>query len=254
MAITLGIVQFDRSSGKPEVNHRKMVDLLEGISSPATDFILLPEDWLGPLIVKHEYYISVLNDLKNCLSSGNTLLAAGSQYVQYPDKTISMGAFINKREMIYYDKHFPSRAIGERNFITPGNRLPVVEHNGIKAGAVVCVDLFYPETVRRLAMKGAALIFNPASIPASRAELWQHIGITRAAENTVFLAMANNTNTCYPDRRKVMGRSFVAGPDGIFFKDFGSEPGVYFTEINPDIIVRTRKRWGYLEDIKLFNK
>lgn len=246
MLINLCIIQFDRSAKDPWVNRQKMLAWLQNPVRNA-DVVLLPEDWLGPLVVDSDFYLSVLGDLQRMLT-GEVLLVAGAQYVRYPDKTISTGAFVSTGGIYYYDKLFPSRAIREREFIEPGRRLAVVRHRGLDMAATVCVDLFYPEITRRLAAAGARVIFNPASIPASRMGLWHSLGITRAAENTVFLAMANNTRTAYPDGREVNGGSFVAGPDGRLFFSAGAEPGAYHYKLDMNLVDRVRERWPYLAD------
>jgi len=250
LQINLCTIQFDRSSGNPEINLDKMANWLNEVSSEV-DIILLPEAWLGPLVIGYDFHLSVLRTLQNLLPAENVLLVSGAQYVrQTASVVVSTGAFIKKKQIIHYDKHFPSHAIGERDFIAPGSRLPVVDSGEIKSGTVVCVDLFYPEICRRHALRGASIVFNPANIPAERMGLWHHIGITRAAENTVFLAMANNARTSYPDGREVAGRSFVAGPDGMFFRDLGQTPGIYYTTLNLSLIEQVRNRWKYLEDIE----
>lgn len=253
MYLTLCIVQFDRSENDPEVNRQKMLDLVGNLTRPA-DIILLPEDWLGPLIVDSAFYDAVIRDLQSILPGEEVLLVSGAQYVRCSEKTISTGAFVCSKWVCNYDKLFPSLAIGERDIIMPGKRLPVIRHRGMDVAAAVCVDLFYPEITRHLAAAGAVILFNPASIPASRIKLWHSIGITRAAENTVFLAMANNTRTRYPDGREVNGGSFVAGPDGRFFQALGPEPGTFFIELDTSLVRRVRKRWPYLSDMAQFNQ
>ena len=248
MAYSLCIVQFDRSNCEPDQNANKMLNMLK--EAKEADFILLPEDWLGPLVVDEDYYMLVIDQLRNSLPSEDILLISGAQYVRQSKIIISTGAFVTKNKTAFYDKIFPSNAIGERNFVTPGARQPVFNHRGIKVSAVVCVDLFYPEIVRALALRGAQIIFNPANIPASRMDLWQHLGITRAAENTIFLAMANNTRTSYPDGREVAGRSFAAGPDGVFFTNAGIKPGLLHVAIDISLVEQTRSRWKYLADVK----
>ncbi len=252
MPVTICIVQFDRSSRDPELNMKKMLNMLKSMSRPA-DIILLPEGWLGPQVLEDNCYSDMLRALQSELPGG-TVLVSGAQYTRYGERIISAGAFIWKNNMVWFDKIFPSRAIGERGFVKPGNRLPVIVHEKLAMASIVCVDLFYPELVRRLAAAGAIIIFNPANIPESRIKLWQSIGITRAAENTVFIAMANNTETFYPDGRNVSGGSYVTGPDGKLFVDFGPQPGLYYAEIEPDLVTRTRERWMYLADIREFER
>lgn len=250
MPVKLCIVQFDRSDKRPEVNREKMTGWLKNIP-PGTGIILLPEGWLGPRVIDRDDHTRLLQHLQNCLPPGDPLLISGGQYVRYPEgRVIATGALVNRKEIIYYDKRFPSGAIGERDFVAPGDRSPVVSHRGMRAAAVLCVDLFYPEITRNLALRGASLVLNPANIPAGRMDLWRHIGITRAAENTVFLAMANNTRTRYPDGREVAGGSFVAGPDGVFFHGCGSEPGIYPVELDLELVGRARLRWKYLDDVR----
>lgn len=168
------------------------------------------------------------------------------------DTPIDRGFFISKHldEPVPYDKLFPSQAIRERDFIVPGHHLPVVEHNGVKVGAAVCVDFFYPELVRSLALRGASLVINPANIPTNRMPLWHRLGVTRASENTVFTAMANNTGTSYPDQRQITGDSFVAYPDGFQLFTFGTEPGTYYNRFDLSLIDQVRQRWPYLDDIR----
>lgn len=250
MILKIGLVQFDRSALATRENHRKMITLLQENTTPP-DLWVLPEGWLGPEVIDHHTHRAILQELQGCLGTPTDLLVSGGQYVRQDDGgVVATGALVTPGDIVCYDKLFPSGAIGEREFIQPGHRSPVVPYRGLKVGAVLCVDLFYPEITRHLARQGAELVFNPANIPAGRMDLWQQIGITRAAENTIFLVMVNNTKTKYPDHRRVLGRSFVAGPDGNFFQDFGTKPGLYFSNLDLDLTAKARQRWKYLEDIQ----
>jgi len=94
------------------------------------------------------------------------------------------------------------------------------------------------------------VVLNPASIPADRAELWRALGLARAAENTIFLAMANNTATSYSDGRPVSGGSFVAWPYGNRLTDAGPAEGLHYFSLDLAEITRVRSRWPYLEDVR----
>jgi predicted amidohydrolase len=117
-------------------------------------------------------------------------------------------------------------------------------------GVLICVDAFYPELARSLALNNAHIIFNPSNIPQNRSELWKHISVTRAAENTVFYVFVNNTNTLYPDGRMVKGHSIVASPDGEVILEAGEEEKVSQIELDLNQIDSIRKRWRYLNDIR----
>lgn len=248
MQIRLAVVQFPRAARDPEAGIRLMDGYLAECA-PA-DIVLLPEDWLGPQVIAWPDYAAVVGKLAAGLPPG-CLLVSGAQYVQTVDGVFSRGLFwAPGREPVPFDKQFPSHAIGERGFVNPGRFLPVVEHCGVFIGAVVCVDLMYPELARRLALQGAQVILNPANIPASRLDLWHSLGLVRAAENTVFLACANNTATTYGDGRAVSGGSFVARPYGHGLIPTGSQAGVFYFDLDLAEIAAARERWPYLDDVR----
>jgi len=210
---------------------------------------LLAENWLANQVISWQEYLEVLLALSNLLPP-ETLLAGGAQYVK-ASEVVSRGAFLRQGAVIgQYEKLFPSQAVGERRLVRPGTESPVVEHKGVKIAAAVCVDLFYPEVIRRLALAGAVLVLNPANIPYSRASLWQALGRVRAAENTIFVAMACNTGTHYSDGRAVSGGSFVAYPDGRRVRSFGTAEGVFKVSLDLSLLPQVRSRWPYLEDIR----
>jgi hypothetical protein len=269
--LKLVIVQFPRDRANLEQNISQMHGFLGKIDGDA-DVVLLPEDWLGAVVVDWGEYREIVFELyrkaflsRNRAGQGapkggqvvdgsapGPLLVSGAQYVKAEGGIFSRGMIVGGElpAPVFYEKHFPSRAIGERNHVRPGSALPLIRHRDIPLGAVVCVDIMYPEIVRNLALRGALIILNPANIPAARMSLWKSVGLTRACENTVFVAMANNTATSYPDGREVLGESFVAYPDGYDLLSCGREPGIYSFELDLSRVERVRRRWPYLEDIR----
>jgi len=245
--IRLALVQFPRDVTDRAANIRRMAAYMTD-TGPA-DIVLLPEDWLGPRIIAWPDYLAVVRDLAALLPPG-CLLVSGAQYTQTADGVFSRGLFLAPGREVLFDKQFPSQAVGERGFVNPGRFFPVVEHRGVRIGAVVCVDLMYPELVRRLALSGAQVILSPANIPAGRLDLWRALGQVRAAENTVFVAMANNTGTTYEDGRVVSGGSFVARPHGYGFRSAGSGEGVFHFGLDLTEIAAARERWPYLADVR----
>lgn len=248
--IKLATIQFPRRQPDQAHGIDQMTRYLSALE-PDTDVVLLPEGWLGPGIMENAEYRTIMEELFGQIKAPDCLLASGAQYVKEDrGRPLARGYFLSRHHPpVAYEKLFPSQAIGERRFIASGSRLPVVEHRGLLVGAAVCVDLFYPEVVRSLALRGAVLILNPANIPAGRMPLWHHLGVTRACENTVFVAMANNTDGTYPDHREIKGDSFVAYPDGYQLLTFGPQPGIYYSQLDLGLIDQVRERWPYLEDL-----
>ncbi|RJQ29453.1 MAG: carbon-nitrogen hydrolase family protein [Peptococcaceae bacterium] len=249
--LKITIIQFPRKLHDPALNIRLMGEYFQQVPEDS-DAVLLPETWLGGEKIPIEQYEETVFSLLAKLKAPQCLLVAGAHYTGSTNHFFSRGFFCSKKDPrpVYYDKQFPSNAIGERKHIEKGVFLPLIEHNGIKMGAAVCVDLFYPEVVRSLAIRGSLIIFNPASIPEHRAIMWQQLGVARASENTVYVVMANNTASRYPDGRAVEGGSFIAFPDGATLLSCGKEPGVFNFIISLDLIDTVRQRWRYLEDIR----
>ncbi|ACV62592.1 Nitrilase/cyanide hydratase and apolipoprotein N- acyltransferase [Desulfofarcimen acetoxidans DSM 771] len=248
--IVISIIQFERKKLDKEYNLAAMRSFLRCVKKD-TDIVLMPEGWLGPDILDMPSYIAVLEFLVQDLPHENCLLVAGAHYVSSGSRVLSRGAFVLPGELkaVYFEKQFPSHAIKERQFVARGGHLPVIDFKGIRIGGVVCVDLFYPEVVRGLALRNVKIVFNPANIPDCRMSLWHKLGVARACENTVFVAMANNTGTAYPDGRAVNGQSFIACPGGDSLLTCGNEPGVFQFTVDLEEIERVRERWQYLQDI-----
>jgi len=130
--------------------------------------------------------------------------------------------FPDGRMELISEKIFPSLPVREREKIRAGRILRTLDLAFVRVGAVICVDAMYPEIARCLALRGAELILNPASIPENRASLWRSLASVRAAENTVFWATVMLMESTYPDGRPVRGGSVAADPKGEIIADSGA--------------------------------
>ena len=244
----VALIQFARGEGL-EANVERMFRLLEDVKG--VDLVALPENWACRGVISASKHREIVGRLIELASSRGFTVVAGANYVEVEGGPMSLGAAVTPNGEVYeYDKHFPSSAIGERGFLRPGSRTAVFEVAGVRVGVVVCVDLMYPEVVRRLTLRGAEVVVNPSNITLDRVSLWRAIGRARAAENTVFLASVNNTSTSYPDGRRVAGGSFIASPEGDLILEAGEDEGVYVAELDLGHVARIRARWSFLEDVK----
>jgi predicted amidohydrolase len=119
-----------------------------------------------------------------------------------------------------YDKtHLPF--LGVDRFVTPGDKLPVLETEVGKIGLLVCYDLRVPEAARVLALAGADLIVLPTNWPEGAEMTPAHVAPARALENRVFVATCNRVGTENGTRfigksgiYDVIGRTLVSAGDG----------------------------------------
>ncbi|MEE9322039.1 MAG: carbon-nitrogen hydrolase family protein [Granulosicoccus sp.] len=80
----------------------------------------------------------------------------------------------------------------DRALFTAGDDLaPVFELHGWQFGLLICYDVEFPETSRRLAFEGAETILVPTALMTPWAFVAEHMIRVRAAENQLFIAYAN---------------------------------------------------------------
>jgi len=249
--LRVSLVQFARGTVDKSKNVDRMFSTLS--KTKDTDIVCLPEAWIGRgIFLEEKEHKSLLSSLGEIAAKNSYILLTGGLFAYRGKKIFDSCHVINRDGNVigFYDKHFPSAAFGEREICSSGKALPVFVVDNVKIGVVVCVDALYPELTRSLALNDARIIFNPSNIPENRNELWKHVSITRAVENTVFYVFVNNTNTLYPDGRGVKGHSVVVAPDGEVILEANEEEKVFQSELKLDQIDRIRNRWQYLNDIR----
>jgi len=215
------------------------------------DLVVLPENWVGVRVLSRgefEEYVGLLRDLAGELGA---LIIGGSAYVNLDGRVVSVCPIVSGEGLINYsEKIRPSRATGERNSVSGGERLGVVDFEGWRIGCVVCVDAMYPEITRTLAVNNVDIIANPSSISADRVSLWRSLGLVRAFENSAYFVASMGTGYKYPDGREVLGGSFVASPNGdyVLTVNLGVE-GLFNVTLDHYEIDYARTRRGYLDDL-----
>jgi predicted amidohydrolase len=248
IAMKIALVQPSRDRLDRAKNLQTVTRLLE--QTRDVDIVCLPENWAGVVPFSETELAETLALLGRYAQKGDYTLLTGSLLVAREDYRIALGHVIGPdgAALGYTEKIFPSNAVGERAFLHFGERLPVFSTEKLHFGVVICVDLFYPELVRSLAQRDIAILFNPSNIPENRIGLWRSLLCARAAENTIFVAFANNTKSSYPDDRPVSGHSMVVSPRGDVLFEADDTEGIYTVEIDLAQIAEARKRWPYLSD------
>jgi predicted amidohydrolase len=94
---------------------------------------------------------------------------------------------------VYHKTHLPF--LGVDKIVERGSRLDVAETPVGNVGAIICYDLRFPEAARTLALKGADIIAMPTNWPEGSEASSDFFTRTRAAENRVFLIVANRVGT-----------------------------------------------------------
>ncbi len=148
-----------------------------------------------------------------------------------------------------YRKMHPFSYSGEGMHYTAGGDLAVVMDNGMRIGLTICYDLRFPELYRLYAKQGVDLMVNIANWPLSRINHWQALLEARAIENQCFIAGVNRIGK--DPALGYNGRSAVIDPMGSILIELGISNVVGVVEIDPGEVPATRKRFPFLEDMKL---
>lgn len=248
--LRIALIQFDRCREGVTESRTLAIQILDRIKE--IDIVCFPEVWMGAVILSEADVQVILEEFFAIAKQKQFMVLTGGLLVERNDKVYDICHIIDKDKGFIGEqrKIFPSRAVGERYLLSGGEGLAVFSCAGVRCGVLVCVDLFYPELMRELALAGVEVMFNPANIPEQRNDLWHRLVRTRAAENTVFSAYVNNTNTHYMDGRPVKGQSLVSGPSGEIITSAGEEPTTLHTHLEIGLLARQRQRWPYVEDIQ----
>jgi predicted amidohydrolase len=103
-------------------------------------------------------------------------------------------------------------------FAAGAERPPVVDTRVGRVGVGVCYDLFFPELMRGLALRGADVLAVPTNSPRDAAETspQDHVGVSIARAtahvNRVFVAVCDRSGE--ERGQRWVGRSAIVDPDG----------------------------------------
>ncbi len=250
--LELYIVQHAKTGEDPYKNLMKASKIIGQVNPEGDTIIVFPELWLTSNPIDKDNVEKALAPLSFLAIEKSIWIIPGAFYVRDESIVKSRSYVLTPKGDIklFAEKIFPSHPVLERKTISPGEYLDTVDTGKTVFGVIICVDAMYPEISRKLALMGAEIIFNPASIPENRIDLWRSIARTRAAENTVYWASVILSGTRYPDGRLVSGGSIVVNPAGEIIYESGFKEEVARLVIDLDLIEEQRSRWPYINDIK----
>lgn len=123
------------------------------------------------------------------------------------------------------------KAFRESDRVCPGESMETVTTELGVFGMSICYDVRFPELYRLLALKGAQVIFVPASFTKETGEAHLEALLrARAIENGCYLVSAAQTGT--KPAYTAYGNSMVIDPWGRVTARAGTEPGILYGEID----------------------
>ncbi|MFO8147578.1 MAG: carbon-nitrogen hydrolase family protein [Bacteroidota bacterium] len=120
--------------------------------------------------------------------------------------------------------------------VTPGSEFCVFDVPGVaRFGLSICYDMWFPETVRTLAVMGAEVILHPTMTGTIDRDIELSIVRAMAAVNQCYFFDVNGLES------GGSGRSIVCGPDGrVIYQAEGNEE-IFPLELNIERVKRSRE-------------
>ena len=135
----------------------------------------------------------------------------------------------------------------ERAVFTPGEvAFVLADIGGIRVGLLICYDVEFPEMVRGLALRGAALVAVPTALMLPYEFVPRMMLPVRAFENQVFVIYANR---CGEEAGMAyVGESCIVAPDGSVLARAGSGEALLCATLDEAGMAQSRAANTYLRD------
>ncbi|MBR7025129.1 MAG: carbon-nitrogen family hydrolase [Selenomonadaceae bacterium] len=223
----ISIAQFKSKLGAVEENFSTAARLIEAANS--SDVILLPELWsTGYYPTPVENFADVdgertIEFLCAAAKKFSVNIIGGSVVVESGGKIFNRCLVANRRgELVAaYDKTHLFSFAQEDKVFTAGDKISVVELDGVRCGLAICYDLRFPEFIRKITLAGAEIIFIPAAWSLKRLTPRQILTKARAIENQIFVVFANAS-----------GKSELVNPRGEVIAESGRGEEILTAEID----------------------
>jgi len=203
-----------------EKNLETAGQMLYRAADAGSKFICLPEYFAMPASLEDNKQIEKIADdiyeptvqlLKRVSKEVDAYIVGGTLFEKFRGKYYNTCLFLKHGEILekYRKMHLTE---WEKNVgLNVGSTFRVFETEFCKAGILICADVFYPRTVKRLASLGAEVIFLPVSASRTHPYVKGHpLTTKRAMNNRVFILKNGNTRS-----NSRGGNSAIISPWGI---------------------------------------
>lgn len=266
MKVALG--QLSIRPGAVEQNRDRAVAAVEAAAADGADLVALPELFTvgffafeayarhaepldGPTL---ERLSTVAADHEVAVLAGSfveDLAASAAAGVAVPTESGLANTAVlldatGQRRAIYRKQHLFGYDSREAELLTPGDRLPTADLQGVTVAMVTCYDLRFPRLFGELAELDVDLLLVPSAWPYPRVEHWYLFTRTRAVENLCYLGAVNGVGEF--DGGTLLGRSALVGPWGTTLAAAGDEPTTITGTVDPQRVATVRAEFPALAD------
>jgi predicted amidohydrolase len=221
------------------------------------DIVLLPEIWNSGYFAfdrYHEEAEELEGEFVARMAEAARSLGAYLHVGSFVERTED-GRFTNtsvlldrqgRRIAAYRKIHLFGFGSEETKVLSPGTEVVTADTDFGRVGLACCYDLRFPELFRRMVDQGAQFYLVCSAWPYPRLESWIMLNRVRALENEAFLISSN----CVGINRgaRFVGHSLVVDPWGSIIAGSGDEEMIVKTEVDPEMVEKTRAVFPPLRD------
>ncbi len=222
--IKLVLAQISSKRENKEANLQKIETLTFKAKEQDADLAIFPELSLTGYVVRDQFYELAETIPGPTVEKVATLAKKTGMHVifgmpELSEKTratvFNTAVFVGPEGLIgkYRKMYLPTHSVfEEKRYFRPGYQTAVFQTDLGKIGLCICYDLFFPEVIRLIRLKGAQLIVCISASPAVRRSYFEILTCARALENTAYLAYVNLTGV--EDGLQFWGGSRLVSPAG----------------------------------------
>jgi len=268
MKLRIAVAQFSIKQFNPEINLTRAKEFIKRAKLQKANVIVFPEDFItGPIMGKKKYvdfegrYIRYFQNLAKEYSID-----------------IIPGSFIEGDKSGWYNTSYYIDSHGkikgkyrkinlwwtERRYLKPGNEISVFNTKFGKAGLLICWDLIFPETIRRMVKKGVKIVYCPSYWwsdekgsmkydKESEVKLINSICVSRAFENEIVFVFVNAAGKVRIGKIKdtLIGMSQITAPfKGVIAKLEHNKEDLLIGEIDLKIVKNAELVYKIRRDLK----
>lgn len=253
MRMTIAGLQAEGARGDIEANLLTIETAAADARARGADILVTPEMFVtGYDMTRAELEPLVRDDLADRVAdvARTCSIAIVAGFPERVDGGISNSALFvdtDGEEIVRYRKAHLFGDLDRSLFVASDTLAEPIDFRGVKISLMICCDVEFAETVRRVALAGADVVIVPTAQMAPFEFIAEQLVRTRAWENQVYLAYVNRCGS-EGDLRYV-GRSSILSPTAEVLDSLdGSAEGLVVATIDTDAGHAARAQNPYLAD------
>ena len=225
---------------KQQVNNTREVQLI----------VLSELCFFGPGSDKKHFYLEhYIDELCDLAKYTKSWLIPGTFYQNVNGKIFNIAPVFNPEGELAAKclKNFPWLPYEKNVDSTDQSTLFTIPNVGT-VGLHICYDLWFPETSRILALKGAEMIVNPTLTPTKDREIETIMARATAAQQQLYYVDINGGSN------QAIGKSIVCDPNGSVIHQSGKHEDIFTLTLDFDLVRKTRQlgTFGLGQPLKSF--